>query len=194
MYDWCGSLSVCWNELMLEKLFSVCYHKERRFTSTWWFVFGCLSVVRVAVLLRDGGAAAAAAPQLSPRYALIKRHCCGAKHEVSMWESMSVHVWEPVQGSRPWTGICSCDKQLNKSLLHQYNTVCPDSLDVQGASKQLALVKLWETSLGFTFLMLFSLIFLLSCSTGRHKYPARNQTKQLDCEFSSELETVFVWF
>lgn len=48
------------------------------------------SVVYVAVMLRDGGAAAA--PQLSPRYALIKRRCCGAKHEVSMWESMSVHV------------------------------------------------------------------------------------------------------
>lgn len=83
--------------LKLEKSFSERHHKEGRFTSTRWFAFGCLSVVHVAVLLCDGGAAAAAAvaaaaPQLSPRYALIKRRRCDAKHEVSVWESMSVHV------------------------------------------------------------------------------------------------------
>lgn len=88
-----------WKKLKLEKSFSERHHKEGRFTSTRWFAFGCLSVVDVAVLLCDGGAAAtaavaaaAAAPQLPPRYALIKRRCCDAKHEVSVWESMSVHV------------------------------------------------------------------------------------------------------
>lgn len=105
--DLCGTLSFHWKKLKLEKSFSERHHKEGRFTTTQWFAFGCLSVVHVAVLLCDGGAAAtaavaaAAAPQLSPRYALIKRRCCDAKHEVSVWESMSVHVWEPVRGHDP---------------------------------------------------------------------------------------------